>query len=66
MIGKSGSVDRLVPARRTPADIRKARLADALRNNLRRRKDQARARDDDNTDVAARSTEPLPPRAPMR
>ncbi|MEZ5841563.1 MAG: hypothetical protein R3D02_14420 [Hyphomicrobiales bacterium] len=29
-----------------PADARKARLAEALRENLKRRKAQARARDD--------------------
>ena len=34
---------RLTPARRTKQAVREARLARALRENLRRRKEQARA-----------------------
>jgi len=38
---------RLTPARRAERAARDKRLAEALRANLRRRKEQARAREDD-------------------
>jgi hypothetical protein len=37
---------RLTPTRRAEHEAREKRLAAALRSNLRRRKEQARARDD--------------------
>jgi len=46
---------RLTPARRAEQAARNKRLATALRENLRRRKEQARAREDE---------APPPPRAP--
>jgi hypothetical protein len=38
---------RLTPARQAERSARDKRLAEALRSNLRRRKEQARARDDE-------------------
>jgi hypothetical protein len=38
---------RLTPARRAEHAARDKRLAEALRENLRRRKEQARAKDED-------------------
>jgi len=40
-----GETPNLTPARRAERDARDRRLAEALRANLRRRKEQARARD---------------------
>jgi len=41
----TGETPRLTPARRAEHASRDKRLAEALRENLRRRKEQARARD---------------------
>jgi hypothetical protein len=51
---------RLTPARRAEHAARDKRLAEALRENLRRRKEQARARDDKPTadEGAADAEEP--------
>jgi len=41
---------RVTPARQAERTARDQRLAEALRQNLRRRKEQARARDDETVD----------------
>jgi len=47
MAESPGSPPRLTPARRAEHHAREKRLAAALRENFHRRKEQARARDDE-------------------
>jgi hypothetical protein len=51
---------KVTPGRRADRDARDRRLAEALRANLRRRKEQARAREDE----AAAPPDQPPPKEP--
>jgi hypothetical protein len=61
-----GETPRLTPARRAERQARDERLADALRENLRRRKEQARERKAPAADVDGSQNLPPCPSAPAR
>ena len=55
----SGEAPRLTQARRAEHAARDKRLAAALRENLRRRKEQVRAREQENDDAPERAATPV-------